>query len=359
MLHRRSARQGNGRAGGGAHVRTWAAVVLAVVSFAGALAAGSSVAVHPAGATGNGLFSIEPVSTPSSLQKRAVFSPVLSAGVSQSDKVIVVNETKKPMKLNLYAADAHTTRSGGFAVESESAPRRHMGSWIHLPVSQVTVPALGGVEVPFTYDVPSGAAPGDYAGGIVAVQTTGTISKRGSVSVRTLQAVAASVFGRVQGPLHPRLSVSDITVSTGSTIASELGGPVDATVTYSVTNTGNENLTPGATVSLSPLFGGDTKSHVVLPQILPGSTVTFTRTFHDVYPFGHLTATVSVQALGASGSGTRGLIVVPWGLVVVVLIVVALVLLGWRRRRRRARGAGDGGGEPVDPRRAASGVSTG
>lgn len=320
---------------------------LAATWIAGAVGTVGALALtSPAGAAGNGKFSIEPYSL--SPNSRPYFTPVLTPGVPAKDRVVVVNETKRPLTLDLYASQAINTKSGGFALEPNFKPKVDMGAWIHLPYSVITVPPLSGDIVPFTYDVPDGVPPGDYSGGIVAEETSGTVTKAGAVRIQALLAVGTAVYGRVPGPLHPALAVTKVRMSTTNPLASEFGGGVDATVTYTVTNTGNENVTPEATVSVSPLVGVGPSAHVALPQLLPGSTVEFTHTFGDVAPFGSLTGEVSVQALGVRSSGSAGVFVVPWGLVaVVVLVVLFLIVIFWRRRRRRAATAGEPDGAPA------------
>jgi hypothetical protein len=301
-----------------------------------ALGSGSLLSTAPAAAAGNGRFSIGPAS--SATTQRTYFTPVLSPGVTSSDSVVVINETTQPLTLDLYAADALTTRSGQFALQPNFKPKRAMGAWIHLPVSKVTVPARSGDIVPFTYHPPANVPPGDYAGGIVAEETAGTVTKRGALRVQALDAVGTAVYGRVSGPLRPRLVVTAVSLTTTSPFAAQFGGAVDATVTYSITNTGNEDLKPQVTVSLSPLLGGGPgTARITFPQVLPGSTVTFSRTFDGVVPFGHLTAAVSAHALGAQGSGSVGAVVIPWGLVAVVVLLLLLVTHRRRRRRRRGR----------------------
>jgi hypothetical protein len=306
----------------------------------------------PALAANNGSFAVTPASTGSF--QRTYFTPVLSPGVSSNDRVAVVNETGQPLKLILYAVDAFTTTHGGFAVKTDNQPKLAMGAWIHLPVSQVTVPARSGEVIPFTYDPPAGVTPGDYTGAIMAEETRGAISGSGSVKVQSIQAVGAAVYGRVIGALRPRLAITNVSIAVTRPIASQFGGPVNATVTYSVTNTGNQNLNPTVTVALSPLVGSSQHRHVRLPQILTGSTVTFKARFTSVWPFGYLSATVTAKAMGAHASGGANAVVVPW--LLLLIVVLAVLWFAYRRRRRRRKGAtpseptsgDDPGDEPSD-----------
>ena len=307
--------------------RGWVVVLCLLSALAGSLLAFES----PAMAASNGDFSVAPSST--ATFQRTYFTPLLRPGVQTRDSAVVVNQTDKPLKLYLYAADAYTTKSGGFAVQPNYKPKMAMGAWIHLPASEVTIPPLSGSIIPFTYNPPANVKPGVYAGAVVAEQTKGALTGKGTIKVQSLQAVAAAVYGRVNGPARPRLTVSEISIRRTSPWFSQFGGAVSATVTYSITNTGNEYSKPVVTVSLSPLIGSASKVRVHLPPVLPGSTITFSHTFKDVVPFGHLTASVTATTKGATASGSAGAIVVPWGLVVIVLLAAGLIY--WRVRRRR------------------------
>jgi Bacterial protein of unknown function (DUF916) len=314
----------------------------------------------PATAAGNGQFSIEPTSHPGTnpAYARPFFNPQLQPGETATDSVTVVNQTTAPLTLRIYAADALTTRDGGFSIRPNYWPKTNMGVWIHLPVAVVTIPARSGDLIPFSYKVPANVTPGDYSGGIVAEETQGTLTKHGAVRIDELQAVGTAVFGRVAGQLHPRFAVTAVGLNVKSSIASQFGGPVDATVTYSVTNTGNENANPKVKISLSPLFGGGPSHVVQLPQVLPGSTVTFTKTFNGVVPYGDLGATVTATAVGVQATGTASAIVIPWALVIIVILLIALLYVRVVRKRRRRRVTPEGGSGSKPPVTASAGSRT-
>jgi hypothetical protein len=274
--------------------------------------------------------------------------------VQSTDTVVIGNETHAPLTLHVYASDAFTTRAGGFALQPDYKPKKAMGAWIHLPVSHITIPPLNGDVVKFTYNPPANVPPGDYNGGIVAEETKGPVNKRGTVRVQSLYAVGVAVFGRVSGPLHPRLAVTKVAVHATRPLASQFGGPVKATVTYSVTNTGNQNLTPNIAVSLSPLIGSAKTSHSKVSLLLPGSTVTLHKTFDSTLPFGHLSASVVAGSMGASSSGGARAVVVPWGLVVIVILLLFLLL--FRRHRKNKETGGEGDEDPqISPVEAVAG----
>ena len=356
-----------GRVGGGT-----LRVVLAVLVALLAVPVLSVVAALPASAIGNGTFALKPVST--SPTNRAIFTPLLSAGIPEQDAVAVENLTTTTLSLYLYASDGYTDEQGSFALEPNFKPKVKMGKWIHLPVTAVTLPPKSGDVVHFTYNPPANAAPGDYAGGIVAEEEHGPVNKKGHVHVQVLKAVGIAVLGRVNGPLTPNLAVTHVTVTTTSPLVSQFGGPVDATVTYSVSNTGNETVKPAVTVSLSPLIGGAHKVHVQMPKILPGSTVTFRHLFTSVVPFVVLSATVTAKADGVTATGSGKAVVIPWALVAIVVVLIVLFFVIRRRRRRRSEQSGTESGatppgstpagpgessEAAPPSAVGSGASTG
>jgi hypothetical protein len=288
----------------------------------------------PASAASNGSWSVYPT-TSAGQQPRPYFQPLMAPGSRYPDSVTVVNQTPSPITFNLYAADAFNAPGGAFALKRPTDRQYGVGSWVHLSTSHVTVPGRSEALVPFTIDPPPDATPGYHVGGIVAEQTQGTVSKHGAVRFNVLEAVGTRVYARIIGPLHPSLAITGVSVLTQGSGGGELGGSVKAEVRYTVTNTGNEPLTPTATVSLSPLLGSG--PHPVtkkLPQVLPANIVTLTVPFGAVVPFGSLGANVRVSAPGAAATGDGSTVVVPWGLVAIVVLLAA-GLVAWRRRRRR------------------------
>ncbi len=299
-------------------------------------AAGVLVGAIPASALGNGRFSVAPTTLGG--HPRQNYTPIVSAGSTSNDEVTVANLSSKSITLQLYAADAYNTPNGSFAVKPNFEPKVHMGKWIHFPVNTVTIPPTSGVNVPFTYTIPANTPPGDYAGGIVAVQTTGAPITHGQVRVRAQYAIAVPVLGLVPGPLHASLAVTAVSVATSGGLGTQFGGPVKTTVTYSVTNSGNRYLKPTIAVTASGLIGGGHSFSQQVPDVLvPGSSVTFRHTFDSVLPFGSVTVNVKAKTNVTQATGSSNAIVIPWGIVGIVVLLIILVVWLVRRRRRRSR----------------------
>jgi len=316
--------------------RCWRVLAVTAGLVCAVSTAGAIVEATPASALGNGDFSVAPTSVGG--HTRQVYTPVLAAGSTSTDEVTLANLTKNPINLELYAADAYNTADGSFAIQPNFEPKVHMGKWIHFPVSTITIPPLSGDIVPFTYTVPGNTPPGDYAGGIVAVQTTGVPISHGHARVRAEYAIAIPVLGRVEGPLHSGLAVSAVAVTTSGSVGTQFGGPVKATVTYSITNTGDRYLKPTLIVTVSGLFGGSHTYVKHIPDVLvPGSTITFRHTFDSILPFGSVTATVKARTDVTNATGGATAVIIPWGIVGIVVLLIILIVWLVRRRRRRSR----------------------
>ena len=306
--------------------------LLAVALILGALL--TLPPAQPASAASNGQWSVFPT-TPRGQAPREFFHPVLMPGKSYADSVTVANYTSAPLTFHLYGADAVNARGGGLSVKRRTDTQTDMGRWIKLPSPELTVPARSASVVPFAILPPPDATPGDHVGGIVVEQTQGVTSRAGSVPITVLQAVGVRVYGRVVGPLHPRLALEGPSLSVQSSVATEFGGSVDARVSFRVSNPGNTVLAPVATIVVTSPFGTAARRTLVIGQLLPGNSLTYGLTFPGLAPDGHLTARVTVSAPAATATATASAWVVPWGLLVVIILVVALVVVLLVRRHRR------------------------
>ncbi|HEY6888934.1 MAG TPA: DUF916 domain-containing protein, partial [Solirubrobacter sp.] len=117
----------------------------------------------------------------------------VNPGATVEDSIVVENPGTTPLHLTVYGADAFTTAAGRLDLRAEDAAAKGVGAWAHPAQADVTVPARGSVEVPFSVTLPKEAAPGDYVGGIV----TADADQRLPIQVRL----------RVGGALKPSLAV--------------------------------------------------------------------------------------------------------------------------------------------------------
>ncbi len=171
---------------------------------------------------------------------RQDYGYTLNPGGRIEDGIVVVNDGATPLHLALHAANGVTTRTGELDLVTKDATSTGLGAWVHPDRDDVTVPPGESVEVPFAITLPNDAAPGDYVGGIVTSQ-----AQAGEVGIR--------IRLRVGGALKPSVSVESVRVHYSGT-PNPLGKG-DATVTYTIHNTGNAILSARQTVSVSGPFG--------------------------------------------------------------------------------------------------------
>ncbi|WP_310795981.1 WxL protein peptidoglycan domain-containing protein [Herbiconiux daphne] len=277
---------------------------------------------------------------------RQNYDYAVDPGGQVTDGLIISNHDDAPLDLDVYAADGFTTTSGQLDVVTRDTASTEVGAWVTLGKGHVQVPAGESVEVPFTLTVPENATPGDYAGGVLT-----SLAQPGQEEGITVdRRLGIRIHLRVGGELAPALAVENMRVDYTGTL--NPFGTGDATVSYTLHNTGNVRLAAGQAVTLTGPFGllPVTASGVdAAPELLPGETWNVTVPVAGVFPAFVLSATAVItpersgQDAGIdlttveAGASTAA---VPWALLVLVLLVAAAVVgavLITRRRRRRQK----------------------
>jgi len=327
----------------------------AVAAFLGAAAVLAGAAA-PASAASNGQWSIFPYRPPGTFGSgRAIFDYDAHPGDSFTDEFTISNFTNAPLDFYIYAGDGYdVANGGGFAIRARGEPNSGVGTWIHLPGTLNTVytlPARTAANVPFTIDVPTDAAVGDHAGGIVALDVTPVPQANGHLQTQLRRGVGVRVYVHVLGPRHPALTVSGIAAWPAVPAFAFVEGTSHADVRFQVADTGNTIFdTVIATAWVTDVFGHTVHSYPkkFIEGMLPGNRVTLYEPRWKPLPVaGPLTIHVQLTAAGTTAAATSGFWVVPWVLLVVVLVLLALAGVWFWRRRRRRRAAR--GGEPPEP----------
>ncbi len=287
----------------------------------------------PAAAAGNGLYSVFPA-TITGNSPRVFFNYLVNPGSVISDAVTVTNQTTSSIAFKLFPADAINAQGGGFALNPPQAPLRSVGAWVKLSDLEFTLPPHTLANVPFTLTVPAGLTPGDYAGGIVLQTVNPSVEHRGNFTFNVFQNVATRIYIESEAPFIPGFpSRSSLSARPGW--LGYLGGPVSSTVTYRLTNTGNQVLNPTAKLSVSPLLGSSTNIPPrIFPSLLPHNSATVTYHLPSKEAFLRLNANLTVTSGAGSTTATATTWVIPWILIAIILLILGL--LWYRRRRQRA-----------------------
>jgi hypothetical protein len=360
--------------GRGFRGRIWVGCLLAAVA-AGAVATGQAAAAAPlssaavsaksqlatdggGGTTSSGQvsWSVFPATSKGPDSTRNLFSyGVVKAGSSIVDHVEIVNRSKQSAAFSIYAADAAgTTAAGSLLLQTGGQKPTDIGAWASFPGGaaelSTIIPDGKAIIEPFTINVPLQATPGDHTGGLVAAVG---VPKRNSAGVLVVQnyRIVVPIELRVPGALHAGLQVQSI--STGFSDPLNPFGSGSATVSYTVTNTGNVRQSGAQAVTVTGPFGqAATVRPPLLPTILPGDSIRVSVALAGLFPDGPMSANVAVKPgwppqtirlpqTAPEATGSASLFAMPWSIIGLVLLLVAIgvgiwYLFRWRGRLRRA-----------------------
>lgn len=276
---------------------------------------------------------------------RSSFSYGVNPGGQVKDAMVVANHGKSELRLALYASDGYTTEKGQLDLLTKEKKSLGIGAWVHATSGSVRIAPGKSAEIPFTVTVPRNATPGDYVGGIL----TSLKQSDDAEGIAVDRRLGIRVKLRVSGALKPTLAVEGLHVDYHGT--ANPFGQGDATVTYTLHNTGNALLSGAQKVALTGPFGTlDTSAGRIAapPELLPGEHWKVVVPVHGVTPALRLTAkaTVTPAVTDAAGSTTSLKPVeatvtgwaVPWTLVLLIVLLLAAATAAYLlRRRNRAR----------------------
>lgn len=277
---------------------------------------------------------------------RSSYNYTANPGGQVKDAMVVANRSTTPLRLALYASDGYTTGTGQLDLLTKDKKSVGIGAWVHADRDSVVIKPGKTAEIPFTVTVPDNATPGDYVGGIL----TSLKQSDEAQGINVDRRLGIRVKLRVSGALKPRLAVEDLHVDYSGT--ANPFGTGDATVTYTIHNTGNAMVTARQSVSVAGPFGwlrakaGDIPAP---PELLPGESWQVKVPVHGVAPAVSLTATATLTPLMTDAAGTTTPLdpveatahgwAFPWVLLLLLVLiataVAAAILLSRRGRARR------------------------
>ncbi|MFJ6569860.1 WxL protein peptidoglycan domain-containing protein [Streptomyces sp. NPDC091292] len=277
---------------------------------------------------------------------RSSFSHAVNPGGQIKDAMVVANRGKDPLTLAVYAADGYTTGTGQLDLLTRDKKSVGVGAWLHADRASVVVRPGKTVTVPFTITVPDNATPGDHVGGILTSLKQPDDEKGINVDRR----LGIRVKLRVSGEVKPSLKVENLKVAYEGKLTPFASG--DATLTYTIHNTGNVALSATQKGSVAGPFGWFEKAAGAIsppPELLPGESWKMRVPVKGVTPAFTLTATTTLTPVLTDASGSTSSLppveatatgwAVPWTLLVLALLLIAAAttttLLTRRNRRRR------------------------
>lgn len=261
---------------------------------------------------------------------RANFAYEVDPGTVIEDSIAVTNDGSADLTLDIYPADAFTTREGNIDVLTSGAESVDGGSWVSVSATTITLTPGQEVVVPFTLSVPADATPGDHPAGIVTSLRTDDPAAQVQVDRR----LGSRMQIRVSGELVPAVEISSPTVSFSGQWNPFASGGV--TVDYALTNTGNTRVTATSAVTVAGPFGiaSVATAPEQLSEVLPGSTIDVSETLEGVAALGWLSGAVTVTpaSVGFGAAALEvvtpefGLAAVPYATLIILALVVAIIV---------------------------------
>ncbi len=295
--------------------RIWAGC-LALAVAVGALAAGPAALAGPASPTAAGAgtrlaasppgtpfgqvtWSVVPATSTGPDPNRLEFNyGVVKAGSSIQDHVEIANRSSQSAAFSIYATDASgTSASGALLLLGSNQKSTDIGAWSSFAGGarqlSTIIPGKKAIIVAFTLKVPLQATPGDHTGAMVAAVGVTRKNAAGESVVENYR-IAVPLELRVPGALRAGVGVQSI--STGFSDPLNPFGTGSATVSYTLTNTGNVRQSATPTVRVTGPFGQTATVHPAnLPVILPGDSVRVAASLPGLFPAGPMTAHVTVK----------------------------------------------------------------
>jgi hypothetical protein len=261
------------------------------------------------------------------------FQYAVKAGSKLQDAVEVLNFSKAPITLELYAADLVQTKGGSLAPAQRDDEMHEVGAWMKLERESVTVPPGGKKYVSFTVSVPKGKRPRDYLGAVVA-STQPQASAGSAMAIQSRVALISRV--RVPGKPHLEASISGVRVAPQGR---------NREFTIELENTGNLLFTAEGRIDVTN--DGRRLSAVTLTPpnlyLIPGGRATFHATWAP--PFYGNRTTVATFDLASPGEKSRQITseattmsFFSWTPIVVLGLLLVLTVIGLYRRTRRTGG---------------------
>ena len=246
-------------------------------------------------APGVGGFTVVPVPTAADQASRGYFNPTLPAGAARAHRVLVRNQTDKPIDLILSAVDGRTGETSGSVFANRQDAVHEAGTWLTLGVTTLRVAPRARTTVDFTVTVPAGSTAGDHLAGL-AVENAAPTTTGSGVQINQVLRMVVGVLVRVPGPASFRPTLQRLRLE-------ELPGPEVGAVVIGLANAGGALGKPTLVVSLAGPDDYRRSLTRVLDTVLPGDAINFPFAWPDDLAPGRYQITVTIFG-DPAGAGT-------------------------------------------------------
>ena len=262
--------------------------------------------------------------------KPATIEETLDPSVSKDYSVSIENLTDSEQTYYLFTRNIKGVVDGGrpiFAEDDNERTGYELSEWIHLPVTELTVPAKGSAPIQFTINVPEFATPGSHFGGVFISVDPPEIKNSGAA---VGYQVANLISIRVSGDAVEMADIREFSTSKF------MYGSQNVDFTVRIENSGNVLVRPSGPLEVYNMLGnqvGTLTFNENQNAVFPNDTREFTNIMWqgDSIGFGRYEAIVS-PVYGDTGakktmSSTVTFWILPWNIIGPALGVLAVLLL--------------------------------
>jgi hypothetical protein len=142
-------------------------------------------------------------------KERGLFQYTVNPGDSVEDFVLLVNNGKADVVVNLRPNDGIVTQDGTFTMAPNNVENVMVGKWIEFKENRYTIPASKSLKVPFKVSIPKDIKSGEYLGGMSVTELPKDESTA-TVAVQTRMANAMYIV--VKGDLSLKTEARDLNI---------------------------------------------------------------------------------------------------------------------------------------------------
>lgn len=264
-------------------------------------------------------------STDTDPRTRSWFIYTLPAGEVRTDSVTVTNHSATAVTVKVYPVDSVTASGGGFGLANEADPKKGIGAWVKLSVSEVTLNPGEVKNIPFTISIPANAVRGDYSGGIIFQETTSQKIDYKGMGINLISRIGVRIYETVPG--NEQLSV--VVNNLHYTVVNNY-----LTFTFTAENKGTVHIAPTGVLEIKDIIGrqvGRVTLDPMLDTLVPGKPVTITIPTQILSPIlGFDTANV-VLYYSPTLAASQSIMVLPtiwtmFGVILIILLIIAYIV---------------------------------
>lgn len=248
----------------------------------------------------------------------------IKAGDAASGKLTVVNDGTVEERIIVYARP-YSVKTEAYTPDYDNkSANTDIYQWVRLDATSYTLQAGETKYIPYTVQVPAGAAPGGHYG-VIFIETQ---PKEGSTdSVIRKKRIGTILLATVQGQVTRSGSVLSTSADFWQTTP-------PLTVVNRVQSTGNTDITASNHLKVTDLFGNVKYDEAKDFTVYPGTTRRIALVWDQAPWFGLFRATQTIDVLGKTTTATHYVLIAPrWLPLTLVVLVLIGAIYGWRRRR--------------------------